>query len=242
MLLTISTTHQPATDLGYLLHKHPDRVQTTTLPFGTATVAYPEASEVLCTAALFVDVDQVDLVRGRTSGARQAVTLGQYVNDRPYAASSFLSTAISKCFGTAMSGRSKERPELASMSIPLVVTIAALPCRGGESILRRLFEPLGYLVTATQLPLDPTVPGWGLSDCFDVVLEATMTVQELLEQLYVLIPVLDNSKHYWVGEEEIERLVRRGGGWLAGHPDRELISSRALRHNRRLTREALTRL
>jgi 3' terminal RNA ribose 2'-O-methyltransferase Hen1 len=242
MLFTISTTHKPATDLGYLLHKHPDRVQTTDLSFGTATVAYPEASEDRCTAALFVDVDQVDLVRGRRDGAREAVTLGQYVNDRPYAASSFLSTAIGKCFGTAMGGRSKERPELAALKLPLVATIAALPCRGGESILRRLFEPLGYVVTAKPLPLDATIPSWGMSQYFDVVLSGTVTVRELLEHLYVLTPVLDNAKHYWVVEEEIERLIRRGGTWLAAHPDREMISARALRYDRRLTREALTRL
>lgn len=242
MLLTISTTHTPATDLGYLLHKHPDRVQTTELSFGVATVAYPEATETRCTMALFVDVDQVDLVRGRRDGAREAVTLGQYVNDRPYAASSFLSTAIGKCLGTAMAGRSKERPELATSKLPLTASIAALPCRGGEPVLRRLFEPLGYTVAAIPLPLDPMVPSWGMSQYFDVTLEAIATVRELLEHLYVLIPVLDNAKHYWVGEEEIERLIRRGGTWLASHPDREMISARALRYDRRLTREALTRL
>jgi 3' terminal RNA ribose 2'-O-methyltransferase Hen1 len=217
-------------------------VQSTALSFGTATVAYPVANNEQCTAALIVDVNQVDLVRGRGDGARNAVTLGQYVNDRSYAASSFLSTAIGKVFGTAMSGRSKERPELAETPMPFTVFIAAMRCRGGDTIVRRIFEPLGYSVSATVLPLDPTIPTWGDSRYFDVTLTATLTIREVLEHLHVLIPVLDDAKHYWVGQDEIERLIRRGGDWLSVHPERELITSRALRHDKRLTREALARL
>jgi 3' terminal RNA ribose 2'-O-methyltransferase Hen1 len=153
-----------------------------------------------------------------------------------------LSTALSKCFGTALSGRCKGRPELADTPFELTTTIAALPCRGGEPVLRQIFEPLGYLVTAESLPLDSTFPAWGPSPYFDVTLSATLPIRVLLEHLHLLIPVLDNAKHYWVGPEEIERLIRRGGAWLAAHPDRELITTRALRHDRRMTREALTRL
>jgi 3' terminal RNA ribose 2'-O-methyltransferase Hen1 len=244
MLFTISTTHQPATDLGYLLFKHPDRVHTSNLSFGTATVVYPEANNERCTAALLVDVDPVGLIRGTgaRNGAQVAVTLGQYVNDRPYAASSFLSTAIGKVFGTAMTGRSKERSELAETAIPLEIHIPALPCRGGESVLRRIFEPLGYNVEATRIDLDDTIPNWGASRYFNVTFTATLVLRDALEHFHVLIPVLDDSKHYWVDEDEIERLIRRGGAWLAAHPERELISTRALRHNRRLASEALTRL
>jgi 3' terminal RNA ribose 2'-O-methyltransferase Hen1 len=241
MLLTISTTHQPATDLGFLLHKHPDRMHTSNLSYGLATVVYPEANHERCTAALIIDVDPVALVRG-SDKAKVAVTLGQYVNDRPYASSSFLSTALAKVFGTAMSGRSKDRQELADKAIPLEICIPALSCRGGESILRRLFEPLGYEVTAEAILLDETVPHWGASRYFDVTLRATIVLRESLEHLLLLIPVLDDAKHYWVGDEEIERLVRRGGIWLASHPDRELISIRALRRDKRLVREALSRL
>jgi 3' terminal RNA ribose 2'-O-methyltransferase Hen1 len=242
MLLTISTTHQPATDLGYLLYKHPDRVHTTNLTFGSASVFYPEATNDRCTAALLVDIDPIALIRGERNAARDAVTLGQYVNDRPYAASSFLATAIGKVFGTAMTGRSKDRPELAAAPIPLEIRIPAMPCRGGETILRRIFEPLGYNVQTTPLPLDSTMPDWGMSRYFDVTLSGTLPLREALEHLQVLIPVLDDAKHYWVGQEEIERLIRRGGTWLAAHPDREMISVRALRYDRRLTREALARL
>ncbi len=241
MLLTISTTHQPATDLGFLLFKHPDRMHTKSLAFGTATVIYPEANDGRCTAALLVDVDPIALVRSQNH-ARVSFSLGQYVNDRPYAASSFLSTAIGKVFGTAMTGRCQDRPELATTPIPLEIRIPALPCRGGEIVLRRIFEPLGYVVSATAILLDETVPSWGMSRYFDVTFRSTVTVRDMLEHFHVLIPVLDDAKHYWVGDEEIERLIRRGGAWLAAHPERELISTRALKHDRRLTREALLRL
>ena len=135
MLLTITTTHRPATDLGYLLHKNPTRPQVKKLSFGEALVFYPDASEEKCTAALSVEVDSIRLVRGRNA------TLDQYVNDRPYAATSLLSVAIARVFGSALNGRSKERPELAATPIPLEARIAALPCRGGEPFLRELFEP-----------------------------------------------------------------------------------------------------
>ena len=172
MLLTITTTHRPATDLGFLLGKNPARAQSFDLGFGQAHVFYPRADEEACTAALLLDVDPVGLVRGRGRGAGG---LDAYVNDRPYAASSFLSVALSRVMRSAMAGSSRERPELAALAIPLVAHVAALPCRGGEAFLRRLFEPLGYEVSAEPFPLDETRPEWGDSRYFAVTLQATNT-------------------------------------------------------------------
>jgi 3' terminal RNA ribose 2'-O-methyltransferase Hen1 len=242
MLLTLSTTHQPATDLGFLLHKNPERVHSVDLPFGPARVVYPEANAVRCTVALLVEVDPVGLVRNRKGPKGNELSLAQYVNDRPYAASSFLSVAIAKAFGTALAGRSKERPELAEADIPLEARLPVVPCRGGEPVLRRLFEPLGYQVEAKPLPLDTAFPAWGHSRYLDVRLCTTCRLRDLLEHLFVLLPVLDDDKHYWVGPDEVEKLLRRGGAWLGTHPDRELIAHRYLRHDRRLTRDALARL
>jgi 3' terminal RNA ribose 2'-O-methyltransferase Hen1 len=236
MLLTITNTHPPATDMGYLLHKNPARAQSFGLPFGTAHVFYPEASPERCTAALLLDVDPVGLVRGGDG------TLRQYVNDRPYVASSFLSVAISRVFGTALSGKSKERPELASTLLPLRARISVLPCRGGEGLLRRLFEPLGYEISAEHHPLDEKFPEWGESPYYTVELVGKVLLRDLLRHLYVLVPVLDDDKHYWVGDEEVAKLLRSGEEWLARHPERTLISERYLKHQRRLTREALSRL
>jgi 3' terminal RNA ribose 2'-O-methyltransferase Hen1 len=243
MLLTITTTHAPATDLGFLLHKNPARLHTVDLAFGPAHVVYPEASEDRCTAALLVEVDPVGLVRGRRGGPKgNELSLAQYVNDRPYAASSFLSVALAKLFGTAMTGRCKERPELADEALSLSAALPVVPCRGGEPVLRRLFEPLGYEVTATRLPLDEAFPSWGDSRYLSVELTSRTRLRDLLEHLFVLLPVLDDDKHYWVGADEVDKLLRRGGAWLASHPDRELIAHRYLRHDRRLTRDALARL
>src|SRR5690242_11622303 len=210
MLLTITTTHTPATDLGYLLHKNPARLQSFTQSFGTAHVVYPEASNERCTAALVLDVDPVGLVRGRRGPEGEGGLLMQYVNDRPYVASSFLSVAISNVFGTAMTGRSKERPELAAAAIPLEARLAVVPCRGGESFLRSLFEPLGYSVIVESHPLDATMPEWGASRYFTVTLRGDVRLASLLAHLYVLIPVLDDEKHYWVGDDEVEKLLRHG--------------------------------
>lgn len=240
MLLTITTTHRPATDLGYLLVKNPAHTQTFSLSFGKAHVFYPEASDDRCTAALLLDVDPIDLVRGR--GAGEPGTLAQYVNDRPYVASSFLSVAIAQVYGSAMAGRNKDRPDLAGEAIPLAATIEALPCRGGEALLRRLFEPLGYAVTAERLPLDEAFPEWGASPYHRVTLEKTCKLSELLSHLYVLVPVLDDRKHYWVGDAEVENLLDKGEGWLAAHPEREQIAFRYLKHRRPLLKMALARL
>ncbi len=240
MLLTLSTTHAPATDLGFLLAKHPARTQSFSLAFGEAHVFFPEATEARCTAALFVDVDPVGLVRGRRPGDPAAQR--SYVNDRPFAASSMLSVAIAQVFGSAYAGRCRERPELATTPIPLEATLPTVPCRGGEGLLRRLFEPLGWHVDATRLPLDPAFPAWGDSPYFTVSLKGTARLSELLAHLYVLVPVLDDDKHYWVGDDEVEKLVRKGEGWLATHPEKEAIAHRYLKRRRGLAKNALERL
>ena len=242
MLLTITTTHQPATDLGYLLRKNPARSQSFSLSFGKAHVFYPEASNERCTVALMVEIDPDGLVRNRRGPSGEGGALDQYVNDRPYAASSFLSVAIGDVFGTALAGNCKERPELVDLSIPLQVGFSALPCRGGESILRKLFEPIGYTVTASRLPLDDRFPEWGESPYFRVELAATMPLKRLLSHLYVLVPVLDDDKHYWVGDDEVTKLMRHGEGWLAAHPECDSITRRYLKHQRSLVDDALAQL
>ena len=242
MLLTLTTTHAPATDLGYLLRKNPARPQAFELSFGTAHVFYPEASDERCTAALLLEVDPVGLVRNRRGPSGEGFSLEQYVNDRPYAASSFLSVAIAQVLGSALSGTSKERPELATRQIPLVAKLSVVPCRGGEGFLRQLFEPLGYAVSATHHPLDERFPEWGEGPYFTVELSGTVTLHDLLTHLYVLVPVLDNDKHYWIGEEEVEKLLRHGGAWLGTHPQKDAIVRRYLKHRRHLADEALARL
>jgi 3' terminal RNA ribose 2'-O-methyltransferase Hen1 len=241
MLLTISTTYRPATDLGFLLHKHPGRCQSAKLSFGTAHIFYPVATPEVCTMAMLLDVDPIDMVR-RPNRQTAGLALEQYINDRPYVASSFLSVAIAEVLGSALKGDCREMPELAGTKMPLHVKIAVLPSRGGEAILHRLFEPLGYQVSAQRHALDEQFPDWGESPYYTVELTRETLLSELLTHLYVLVPVLDNQKHYFIGREEVEKLLRRGKGWLKDHPERTMIARRYLKYRSSLAREALTRL
>ena len=241
MLLSINTTYQPATDLGYLLHKHPNKLQTFRLSFGKVHVFYPEASQECCTATLLLDVDPIKLARGGKN-RNFNFALQPYVNDRPYVASSFLSVAIAQVYGTALNGRCRERPQLVDQPIPLTAHLSAVSVSGESDIVARLFEPLDYEVTLKQIELDPQFPEWGQSQLYSLTLATTAPLQTLLNHLYVLIPVLDDEKHYWVGEDEIDKLLKRGESWLDAHPEREEIISRSLKHRRNLTQQALAQL
>jgi len=236
MLLTITNSRYPATDLSFLLHKHPAKVQSVDIVNGKAHVFYPEVSEEKCTCAILLDMDPVGLVRNSDGNA---FALDQYVNDRPYVASSFMASAISKGFSSALNGNCKARPELVDTPLQLEVQLSVLSIRGGEPVLQQLFEPLGYHLTATRHPLDPHFPEWGNSRYFTVTLKHTITLQALLAHLYVLIPVMDNEKHYWVNEDEVTKLMNKGKGWLEQHPARELIVRRYLRNQHKLSNEAL---
>ncbi|MFD5341422.1 3' terminal RNA ribose 2'-O-methyltransferase Hen1 [Streptomyces hawaiiensis] len=249
MFLTITTTgtpERPATDLGYLLHKHPDKAQAFSTSYGTAHVLYPEAEAQRCTAALLLEVDAVALVRrgkGKGRGGAPDAALAQYVNDRPYAASSLLAVALSGVFSSAMKGVCNARPQLPGQARPLRVEVPALPARGGPDLVRGLFEPLGWAVTAEPVALDSEFPEWGDSRYVSLVLEAdTLTLAEALRHLYVLLPVLDDAKHYWVAPDEVDKLLRAGEGWLPGHPEQRLITSRYLSRRWSLTRQATERL
>jgi 3' terminal RNA ribose 2'-O-methyltransferase Hen1 len=235
----MTTTHRPATDLGFLLHKHPGKAQSFSVASGTAHVFYPRADERECTAALLLEVDPIGLVRGRR---HDAFTLGQYVNDRPYTAGSLLAVALGVVFRTAMNGRCDARRELADSAIPLRVHLPALPCDGGPELLERLFAPLGWHVRARPVPLSAEVPEWGDSRCCDVELTGELRLSDALRHLYVLLPVADDAKHYWVEQQEVDKLLRAGEGWLAAHPERELITSRYLKRAAPLVRSALSRL
>ncbi|MEU3486156.1 3' terminal RNA ribose 2'-O-methyltransferase Hen1 [Streptomyces massasporeus] len=249
MFLTITTTgtpERPATDLGYLLHKHPDKAQAFSTSYGTAHVLYPEAEAGRCTAALLLEVDAVALVRrgkGKGRGGAPDAALAQYVNDRPYAASSLLAVALSSVFSSAMKGVCHAKPELPGQVRPLRVEVPALPARGGPDLVRKLFEPLGWTVTAEPVPLDTEFPAWGDSRYVRLVLESdALTLAEALRHLYVLLPVLDDAKHYWVAPDEVDKLLRVGEGWLPGHPEQRLITSRYLSRRWALTRQATERL
>lgn len=243
MLLTISTNRFPATDLGYLLHKHPAKCQSVSAKNGNAHIFYTEAADTCCTCALLLDIDPVALVRGDNNGAApDAFALEQYVNDRPYVSASLMSTAIAKAFSSALNGKCKDKPELVQTPLPLQIKLSVVPVRGGRELLDNLFIPLGYQVTAEQHILDEHFPAWGQSRYFTVTLSHTIPLQTLLAHLYVLIPVMDNDKHYWINREEVQKLLDKGAGWLEQHPHKQLIVRRYLKHRSVLMDSALDQL
>lgn len=243
MLLTITTTYENATDLGFLLHKHPDKLQTVDLAVGKAHVFYPESRTEKTTVALLLDIDSIDMVRGGRKFSGKGFSLGQYVNDRPYVASSFMSVALSKAFSTAMNGKCKNKPDLVDVEMPFEVKISVLPApKGGELLIRKLFEPLGYQLNVERHQLDEVFTEWGASKYYTVSLTNTLRLQDLLIHLYVLIPALDNDKHYYVSQNEIEKLLEKGKGWLENHPEKEQITNRYLINLKGLARQALERL
>lgn len=239
MLLQISTTYSPATDIGYLLAKNPDKAQSFDLSFGRAHAFYSVATENQCDFALLLEVDPIALVRGKNKN--DSGPLAQYVNDRPYVAGSFASVAIAQVLRSALGGQSKEKPELAQTVLDLVACVDAIPCSGDGSFVRSLFEPLGYQVELDIPTLDPKFD-WGRAPCAALALRGNVKLSDLLAHLYVLLPVLDDSKHYFIGEDEVEKLLKRGAGWLETHPLREVIAARYLKRQRKLINSALERL
>lgn len=242
MLFSLSLTGAEASQLGFLLFKHPDRVQTFTLSVGRATVFYPEATADRATASLIVAVDPFARVKGKNKDT-------QYVSDRPYAASSLLSAAIGNVYRSAMAGRSDVRPDLAARPLPLEIRIPAVPARptrpdaadGGAALVRRLFEPLGWAVDVRETPLASGLD-WGAAPYVDLTLTGDVRLADALSHVYVLLPVLDNAKHYWVDSAEVDKLLRQGDRWLATHPDRDLITRRYLANQRAFVADATARL
>ena len=209
--------------------------------FGKVHVVYPEATEERTTATLLLEIDPVRLVRGSGNSEAQG-SLAQYVNDRPYVASSFVSVALAEMFGATMSGRSKSRQELVDTPIPLEIHIPVLPCRSDEGRIKRLFEPLGYEVTAVRLPLDEKFPEWGTSPYYDVKLKGMVTVRDAMRHLYSLLPTLDARKHYFMDPTEVQKLLSKGEGWLENHPEKDWVVRASLGRKPSLMRQALEQL
>lgn len=237
MLLTITYEGQNTPELGFLLHKNPGRAQQFELSYGKAYVFYPEVSDERTTAALLLDIDPLDLARGKV-GSREG-GLFDYVNDRPYASASFMSTAIVRVFGTAMNGRCDKRQELADTPLKLTACLCSLKDNGDTELAKEMFEPLGYEVRTERTQLDERFPEWGVSPYIDLTISGTVKLSELLNHLYVLIPVFDKQKHYYTSEDEIRKLLSHGEGWLADHPCKERITRRYFNARRSYARKAL---
>ncbi|MBA3824664.1 MAG: 3' terminal RNA ribose 2'-O-methyltransferase Hen1 [Ktedonobacterales bacterium] len=235
MLITLTAQAHDAPDLGYLFAKNPGSVFSRDFSAGRVWVFYPTVQADRITIALLTEIDPIALVRG-------SVTIDQYVNDRPYVASSLISVALGTAFASALAGSTKEHAERLTERIAWEIVIPVVACDAGADFITRIFAPLGYTVALDQLPLDPHLPSLGASDLFHVTLTGAQTMQDALSHLYVLLPVLDDSKHYYVDAQEVAKLQSHGGTWLARHPERAVIAHRYLRHQRGLVADALAGL
>lgn len=240
MLLTITYRGKNPEDLGYLLHKNPNRVQYVELTYGRACIYYPKLSEDIATCAMLLDINPVDLARGKVGS--EGGGLFDYVNDRPYAASSFMSNAISRAFGTAMSGRSKERQELADMALNLEAFISMLPCRTDISYIDKVFGPLGYETQVEEFLLDDQNPSWGRSPYINLTIRGKVRLRDMLNHLYILIPVFDRQKHYWISRDEVDKLLYHAKEWLKDHPEMRFITGRYLERKTSLVKWAYSEM
>ncbi|MCL1839207.1 MAG: 3' terminal RNA ribose 2'-O-methyltransferase Hen1 [Propionibacteriaceae bacterium] len=222
-------------DLSYLLFKHPDRVQEFNLGYAKATLWFPHAQPGRYQVALLVDIDSVALAKSKRFQRRDH-ELGTYINDRPYAASSLLSVAIARVFGSALKGQEPaERPHAAQAPRHLTIQLPSVRLQLAKfsaataptDLIVELFEPLGWEVKVKTTPREDSLTA-------TVILEGVMTLSSALASLYVLLPVLDRSKHYWVDETEITKLLRYGESWLPQHPRRDYITGQYLAQQRDL--------
>lgn len=238
MILTITYEKQNASDLGYLLHKNPYRPQSVDISKGKAYIFYPEISDTSCTVSMVLDINSVNLVR------KSKNSIFDYVNDRPYTSSSFLSVAIAKVFSTALSGICQKRPELVDEEVPIQASLTMVPCKGGKKIIYDFFasEPLKYQVEVVEFLLDENHPHWGKGNYYNITIKKKTTIKEVLRHIYILVPSLDIDKHYFVSENEIDKLERYGEPWIQSHPFKEEIISRYMIKMKSLYNQAVKRL
>lgn len=202
MLLTITTTHRPATDLGDLLHKQLDTIHSASFPFGHVLVCFSQADEARCTAGVMVQAHP--------------------------AMPSHLGVALAEVFGEALQGRSDTRPEVAGRALPFEVEVPVLSCVAGPTLIRGLFGPLGYHVAVSPVPADPRFPAEGNEDDIALRLTGIVRLADLLSHLCVLLPVLDDRSG---GESEsddprVGELLAHGEPWVRTHPESPLICRR----------------
>jgi hypothetical protein len=193
MLLTISTTHRPATVLGPLLQRDLDDVDLEPLPFGHAMVCFSQADDRRCTAAV--------MVHAQRDGSSQ------------------LGMALAEVFAPTIHGFGGTEPALAARALPFEVDVPVLPTGGGAALVRRLFEPLGYQVTTAPVPADAVPVADDEPGELAVTISGVVCASQLLAHLSVLLPVLDAGDHRAPADETaLESVLAEGEGWIGRHP------------------------
>lgn len=236
MQLAIKATGEGAKMLSFLLSKNPQNLYDRSEKGYRVRLTYTVFTDTEVEAVLIVTPDPVELVKN----SPDVYDITQYINDREFVTSSLFCSYARSALGTALNGRPKEEySEWVNHAFNLTISFGPVASDLPDAVINDLFEYLGYEVTIERGQADYRFQLKERSSARFISISGLSTVQAALKQLFVLIPVLDNYKHYYLSEQEIDKLQRYGEGWLDRHPLRELIIKRSLRFQDLIDQAAL---
>ncbi|PYF06198.1 3' terminal RNA ribose 2'-O-methyltransferase Hen1 [Ureibacillus chungkukjangi] len=226
MQLTIRGTGQDIQVISYLLAKNPNNLYERRVSGHLVRMFFSQFSEEEVEVTFFVTPDPIELSRNNS----KVYDITSYINDREFVVSSIFCTFLRTALGTALNGKPVEEYEpWVNHPFPLEFSFGPVASQLTDQDIQSLFQPLGYAVEITYGEADYNMDFKSKSSARFITLKGSTTLQMGLRQLFVLIPVLDNYKHYYIDEQEVEKIVRYGEGWLDKHPKREFILRQALR-------------
>lgn len=226
MQLAIKATGEGAKMLSFLLSKNPQNLYDRMEKGYRVRLTYTVFSDSEVEALIFVTPDPVELVKN----SPDTYEITQYINDREFVVSSIFCSNTRSALGTALNGRPKEEYlDWAKHAFQLTIGFGPVATDLPDAAIKNLFEPLGYQTEIERGRADYNFQFKERSSARFINLQSKVTLQNALQHLFVLIPVLDDYRHYFIDEREIEKLERYGEGWLADHPLKELIIKRTLR-------------
>jgi 3' terminal RNA ribose 2'-O-methyltransferase Hen1 len=226
MQLTIQASGDNVQAISYLLAKNPNNLYERNHKGHLVRLFYSKFTETELEVTIFVTPDPIEMVKNNSN----SYDITHYINDREFAVSSIFCSFIRSALGTALNGQPKEE-HLKWVNHPFSFNFEFGPVVSSlsDEKLMNLFEPIGYEVTINRPEIEYSFPIKTKSSARYLSIKGMKTLQEGLRHLFVLIPVIDNYKHYFIDEKEIEKLERYGEGWLEQHPLRDLIYRQALR-------------
>lgn len=211
--------------VSHLLAKNPNNVYDRTDKGVRVRMVYTKASEQETEVLIHAEPDPVDLVRGTPDG----YDITQYINDREFVTSSLFCSYIRNALGTALNGKPKEDyVRWVDHAFELELKFGPVASDLPDRVVEELFSCLGYDITVERGESAYSFDLKNRSTVRHITLRGKQTIQQALRQLFLLIPVLDNYKHYFISEDEIDKINRYGEGWLDTHPLKGLIVRRTL--------------
>ncbi|WP_310831561.1 3' terminal RNA ribose 2'-O-methyltransferase Hen1 [Paenibacillus pedocola] len=227
MHLIIRATGTGAGMLSHLLAKNPNNLYDRTEKEARVRIVFTVSSEEETEAVIYVTPDPIELVKGDSS-AHNDIT--QYINDREFVTSSLFCSYIRPALGTALNGKPKEAyMPWVGKPLKLELTFGPVASNLPDRTLEELFTALGYEVQLERGDAEYSFALKTRSSARYIKLAGEQTLQTALQQLFVLIPALDDYKHYYISDDEVDKIRRYGAGWLEEHPQRSLILKRTLR-------------